>query len=318
MHFHRFLYSTGDVDFENEENCIETEEQFLLQPDATNTKYVYVNTRVDYQHRSRSLDCICLYDYVRFYRKKPIDAKDKKYLKNQSASKNIQSEDIRRGRPASERESFLPRHPQTSSHINVKRVKPVVPVLLGPPIPRHDREDTKERYCRSILALFAPWRSISDLCDIDQTWEQAFEIHRSKITLESYKIIDNIQLLQECKSDRDEHLQQVTEAAQMEIMNDRISTNRNVDNSDDENDEILDMLEAIDADAIPTIKELGSKSEQVYFEKTVLAVDQANRFTSIKGRFYEFSYHFLYYITHRFTQRINRTSNAYYSRYWTN
>lgn len=159
-----------NADLDNEENCVETEEQFQLQPDETNSKYVYVNTRVDYQHRSSSLDCIWLYEYVRYYRKKPIDAKDRKYLEDQSIRKDIQSADnVRRGRPPSEREPFLPGHPQASSHINVKRVNPIIPILLGPSIPRKDREDTRERYCRAILALFSPWRSISDLCDPNQT-----------------------------------------------------------------------------------------------------------------------------------------------------
>jgi hypothetical protein len=45
-----FDISIDDVDFGNEENCMKTEEQFLLQPDDTNTQYVYVNTRIDYQH----------------------------------------------------------------------------------------------------------------------------------------------------------------------------------------------------------------------------------------------------------------------------
>jgi len=87
------------MDFENEEDCTETEKQFLLQPDDTNTKYVYVNTRVDYQHRSTSLEHIALYDYIRFYRKKIIDAKDRKYLETQSTMETIQSKDPRRGRP---------------------------------------------------------------------------------------------------------------------------------------------------------------------------------------------------------------------------
>lgn len=62
--------------------------------------------------------------------------------------------------------------------------------------------------------------------------------------------------------------------------------NHNADNSDDEeeNNEIFDLLEAIDIDEIPVVKELGSKSEQAYFEKTVRVVDQANRFANIKGR----------------------------------
>lgn len=246
-----------------------------------------MNTRVDYQYRSASLDGICLYDYVRLYRKKPVDTKDRKYIKDQSTLKNAQSEEnIRRGRPPSEREPFLSGHPQASSHINVKRVTPVIPILLGPSISRRDREDTKERYCRSILALFSPWRSISDLCSPDETWEQAFELRRSRITTESQKIIDNIQSLQECKNDRDEHLQQVIEAAQTEIVDERTKMNHSADNSDDEdgNNEIFDLLEAIDIDEIPIVTELGSKSEQAYFEKTVRVVDQANRFANIKGR----------------------------------
>lgn len=282
-----FNISIDDVDVGNEENCMESEEQFLLQRADTNAQYVYVNTRVDYQHRSASLSSICLYDYVRYYRKKPTDAKDRKYLQDQSILKDIQSEEnVRRGRPPSEREPFLSGHPQASSHINVKRATPVIPMLLGPPIPRRDREDTKERYCRSILTLFSPWRSISDLCNPDETWEQAFEVRRSTITTESQKIIDNIQLLQDCKNDRDEHLQQVIEAAQTEIVDERIKTNRSADfnDDDDENDEIFDLLETIDIDEIPVVRELGSKSEQAYFEKTVQAVNQANRFTNIKGR----------------------------------
>ena len=287
MYFH---VSVDDVHFENEENCMETEEQFLLQPNDTNTQYVYVNTRVDYQYRSLPLSNICLYDYVRYYRKKPANSTDRKYLKDQSISKETHTEEnVRRGRPPSEREPFLSDHPQALSHINVKRVTPIVPNLLGPPIPRRDREDTKERYCRSILALFSPWRTISDLCDPHETWEQALENRRSRITIESQKIIYNIQLFQECKNDRDEHLQQVIEAVQTEVVDDRIQKNHIADMSDDdldENDEILDLLEAIDIDEIPVVKDLGNRSEQAYFEKTIQIVEQSNRFANIEGRKY--------------------------------
>ncbi|CAF1311364.1 unnamed protein product [Adineta ricciae] len=270
------------MDTETEENCLETEEQFLLQVDETKTKYVYVNTRVDYQYRSSSLDNICLYDYIRLYRKKLMDTRDRKQLEAQSMAENNEMKALRRGRPVSEREAFRDGHPQASSHINIKRTIPVVPVLLGPPIPRRDREDTKERYCRSILTLFLPWRSVQDVCDVDQSWEQAFEIRNERITLESRRTIENIQLLQECKNDRDEHLQQVIEAAQTEIVNDPTYPSRNDSSSDDENTEILDMLENVDISEIPTLKEPGGKAEQIYFEKVVRAVDQANRFANIQ------------------------------------
>jgi hypothetical protein len=297
------------MDHESEENCMETEEQFLLQPDETKTKYVYVNTRVDYQYRSAALDNMCLYDYMRFYHKKLIDAHDRKQLEAQSMKKNSEIETPRRGRPVSERETFQDGHPQSSSHINIKRKKPVVPVLIGPPIPRKDREDTRERYCRSILILFFPWRSFQDVCNVDQTWAQAFETRYGKITYEFRKIIDNIQLLQECKNDRDEHLQQVIEAAQTEIVSDPMYTSRNDSDSDDDNNEILDVLETIDMSEIPTLKEPGTKAEQVYFEKVVQAVDQANRFSNIHCKnFYEKILFFIYKL-HRFSSKLNKIIN---------
>lgn len=85
-------------------------------------------------------------------------------------------------------------------------------------IRRKDRDDTRECYCQAILTLFVPWRSIQDLCDLSQTWKQAFEPCHVKITAESNKIIDNIQLLHECKNDRDEHLQQVIQHIVAELI----------------------------------------------------------------------------------------------------
>ena len=272
------------MDLENDENYTETEEQFLLQPNETKTNYVYVNTRVDYQYRSASLNDMCLYDYVRFYRKKPIDTKDRKQLDAQSTIPDIELTETRRGRVACERLTFQVEHPQALSHINIKRMEPVVPVLLGPSVPRRDRADTRERYCRSILTLFVPWRSVQDVCDVNQTWEQAFEIRRVKITIESQKIIDNIQLLQECKSDRDEHLQQVIQAAQTEVVNDHRSINHADSDSDDENTEIFDVLDAVDLSEFPTLQEPGIKAEQTYFSKIIHAVNQANRYANIRRK----------------------------------
>jgi hypothetical protein len=142
---------------------------------------------------------------------------------------------------------------------------------------------------------------------VDQTWEKAFEIRHTRITPESYKIIDNIQLLQECKNDRDEHLQHVIEAAQTEIVNDHPYPSRNDSESDDENTEILDVLEAIDMTEIPALNEHGTKAEQIYFEKTVQAVDLANRFANIKGTTFYFPKLFLIYFMDRFTYGIDQS-----------
>ncbi|CAF4002524.1 unnamed protein product [Adineta steineri] len=274
---------SGEIKLKRLHETINNFNEYIISACRSNMdiKYIFSGSDAKALYRSASLDDMCLYDYIRFYRKKLLDTKDRKQLHAQSIITNNEPRNPRRGRPVSEREPFQSGHPQASSHINIKRMKPVVPVLLGPPIPRRDREDTRERYCRSVLTLFFPWRSFQNVCDVDQTWEQAFEIRHERITSESRKIIDNIQLLQECKNDRDEHLQQVIEAAQTEIVNDPIYPNRNDSDSDDENNEILDLLENIDMSEIPALREPGGKPEQIYFEKIVRAVDQTNRFASI-------------------------------------
>lgn len=241
-----------------------------------------MNSRVDYQYRAASLDDMCLYDYIRFYRKKLMDAIDRKHLAYESAPETTEPKEPRRGRAVSERQTFQAGHPQASSHINIKRMKPVVPVLLGPPVPRRDRDDTRERYCRSILTLFCPWRSIQDICDVNQTWEQALDTRYIQITSDSRKIIDNIQLLQECKSDRDEHLQQVIEAVQSDPVNDPSYASRNDSDSDNDNTEILNVLETIDMSEFPTLQESGTKAEHIYFDKVMRAVSHANRFANIQ------------------------------------
>ena len=85
---------------------------------------------------------------------------------------------------------------------------------MAPQIPRRDRDDTQERYRRALLTLFAPWRNVSDLCSSGQTWQDALQASQALISTHSRKIIENIQLLHECKKDRDEHLLQVIAQAQ--------------------------------------------------------------------------------------------------------
>lgn len=80
-----------------------------------------------------------------------------------------------RGRPAQTRYIFHENHPQTSTHILLKRIKEVIPVLVGPQIPRKNREITQERYCRSILTLFLPLRKFTDLCSPDECWSDSFK-----------------------------------------------------------------------------------------------------------------------------------------------
>ena len=115
----------------------------------------------------------------------------------------------RHGRPLNDRWLFQANHPQYLSHVIMRRSFNVVPVLIGPSIPRRDREDTAERYARAILTLFYPWRSPSDVCDLDQSWCDALKVREAFFTEASSKVINNIQFLHDCKKDRDSDLFQL-------------------------------------------------------------------------------------------------------------
>ncbi|CAF4823912.1 unnamed protein product, partial [Rotaria sp. Silwood2] len=121
-------------------------------------------------------------------------------------------------------------HPQATTHLLMKYSESHVPVLYGPQIPQRDREDTRERYSRALLTLFVPWRTAPDICDVNQTWEDAFKSR---------------------KNHRDEHLLQVIAEAQTD--NDAIDpvllpANQYIDSEGDMNDSenLLELLGNLD------------------------------------------------------------------------
>ncbi|CAF5122131.1 unnamed protein product, partial [Rotaria magnacalcarata] len=197
---------TTPFDEEQEEDTKQTEEQFLLEPTQTKNgaRFVMINTRLDYQHRSKDLTALCLYDFASHFHKRIIDKSDRRLIKNANGSEGERLDT--EGTKMNERYTFESAHPQSSSHIVITHTNPVVPVLVGPQIPRQEREETRERYSRALLTLFVPWRSVHDLCVLNQTWAEALEVQKPLISPTSLKIIENIQLLHKCKHDRDEHL----------------------------------------------------------------------------------------------------------------
>lgn len=271
-----------EVDNENND-----EEHFQIKSTEKDNNYVLVNTRIDYQYRSDLLNDMCLYDFVSLLYKKKINATDLRHL---SATEENKSEETnRRGRPSNERYLFQPQHPQVTTHLLMKYSEYRVPVLYGPQIPRRDRDDTKDRYNRAILTLFVPWRDVTDICAIDQTWIQAFTFRKDRISMNSWKIIENIQLLHECKKERDEHLLQVI--AEVEDDNDTIDpllfqTNQNVhdeyDNVEDDED-FLDILGSLDDSTLLASNTTKRSTERIYIEETVEAVENVGRFSQTNG-----------------------------------
>ena len=160
-----------------------------------------------------------------------------------------------------------------------------VPILYGPQIPRRDREDTQERYCRAILTLFMPWRTVSDLCDVNKKWEDALDSRQHQISAHSWNIIDNIQILHECKKDRDEHLVKVITEAQVEhntIDPEFFPKNQNAyDEYDDTSDskDLLELLGNLNDCTSVAMNSAKKPAENVYIEETIEAVDKMGRFS---------------------------------------
>ena len=218
-----------------------------------------------------------------FIRKK-INETDLKYLSKSSTTEK--QEDNQKGRPCNERFSFQEEHPQAATHILMKYSQLHVPVLYGPQIPRQDRDDTQERYNRALLTLPVPWRNVTDLCDINQTWEAAFECRKSLISAHSWKIIENIQLLHECKKDRDEYLLQVIDEAQVE--NDSIdpallpvNQDAHVEYEVDDIDDLIQLIGSVDEFTTVGVNATKKSTESVYIRETIEAVEKVGRFNHI-------------------------------------
>lgn len=271
------VYEDETVDNENND-----EEQFQIQSTDGDKSFVLVNTRIDYQHRSNLLKNMCLYEFVSTLYKKKMNAADLKYISKSTAS--VEESVRRKGRPSNERYPFQEKHPQATTYLMMKYSQPHVPVLYGPQIPRQDRDDTRERYSRALLTLFVPWRTVTDLWNINQTWEDAFKSRQNLISMHSWKIIENIQLLHECKKDRDEHLLQVIAEAQTD--NDAIEPAFLPENQVvhgeydmDDSDDLLELLGSLGEYTVAAANSTKKSTENKYIEETIEAVENVGRFS---------------------------------------
>ncbi|TFK65638.1 hypothetical protein BDN72DRAFT_740444, partial [Pluteus cervinus] len=68
-------------------------------------------------------------------------------------------------------------------------------------LPRRDQEEQRDKYLRTMLILFSPWRDMCDLIDLPLT--DKFEYMKSHSDLYHLKVIENMQVLHECRDSRD-------------------------------------------------------------------------------------------------------------------
>ena len=119
--------------------------------------------------------------------------------------------------------------------------KHFVPVPIGPALPRCDRPELFPRYARLMLLLFKPWRTESDLHGDTEDWPEAFSRFLGSCTPEMRQILDNIQLLHECK-DSSQSMRR-----KRNRMKDRErQATRNKDSEEADMNEIINHLDSIE------------------------------------------------------------------------
>lgn len=81
---------------------------------------------------------------------------------------------------------------------------PVVPVIIGPPLPAStvDNMENEEYYCYLML-LFHPWRSMQDLKQHEQSWQSAYEA--APFNNHTRSLISNMTVDRECRDAKADH-----------------------------------------------------------------------------------------------------------------
>lgn len=258
-------------------------ESFELETGFDDEHFVLCNKRVDYQLRSPVLQHISLYFFFAEYRKAKMTLHDKTLLGLLDQS----TTGIPRGRPPNDRWLFHCDHPQYSTHITIRRSFAVIPVLVGPAIPRCDREDTAQRYARAILTLFHPWTTVLDLCHLNQSWIEALTVLQTTFSTQSNRVISNIQLLHECKRDRDNDLFQLVNKSTT-VTNETSFFEPYLATGVGDVEEILTLLDtSIDPNssfANQNVNEFNSAQARIkseYLDSTIANVIRSGRFSHI-------------------------------------
>jgi len=80
--------------------------------------------------------------------------------------------------------------------------------MIGPTLPCCNVEAHAAQYSHVMLLLFKPWQRVADLKSAEESWEFAFEnfLALPECDLDIHEIMNNMQLLHECKDSRDSHM----------------------------------------------------------------------------------------------------------------
>jgi hypothetical protein len=157
----------------------------------------------DYIFRSAELENVSLYDWVSRTEKIKKQAKTDSFIAQDPMSDADQPAHCSTAADKTSLLIFLPSHPFTLTYASrwLSPKKARVPTFIGPTLPRRDQGDHKF-YCTTMLTLFKPWRSGSDLKNDAGTWNDAFDNYQ--FSPHHIQFMSNMNIHYECLDARDD------------------------------------------------------------------------------------------------------------------
>lgn len=265
---------SDDINNEEEGANAEDEEENEDKQDAVDPSYDEVvigtsanghvkaiqNDVTDYTMCSLDDNNTDLWSFISMYDKQTIKG-------DRTKSDNTSS----KGRPCNRRSLFLPSHPEASTH-NLRERCPenfYVPVPTCS-IPNSAVESKKEKHAQCMLLLFKPWRNAQDLLGEYHTWLEAYNEFLQHISSDKLRIIQNMQLLHECKDARDKDFANRSAKRRRAIRSldsnkgERIAVDGSLDDFLGEDEQIVDRLQDMrKAENKRRLKELKEQEDAV-------------------------------------------------------
>jgi len=239
--------TTLDDDVENENPIQESSEEIRISAPSPNEIVAKSSQVMDYQLRPMKFNNICVWDFVTSLDKRSMRKKNAHKKKQINLDEDFESD-------FSDDDSvenlnmnmFLDGHLEHDSHQLVSRSHKLVAVPIGPSLPRRDQSENYAKYCRIMLILFKPWRCASDLRDQGETWVAAFDNFKNLCSTNITSLMDNMQLLHECRENGHDHFERLQRCRQIPINYRRPSTTSpNDDFNNMDHEAILEHLQSI-------------------------------------------------------------------------
>ena len=220
----------------------------VLQPQKVtlikkNGRLVGISPVHDYVHRASELDQVNLFEWIKCYKREKLRRSTKKKAPSADNNEILTDEDCEEVIDADESELsfqtaplidddemvmvdnlkpprksknvfyFKKEHPLHGSHAMwfIRDNTRQVPNFAGANLPRRDQGD-REYYCCTMLTLFKPWRSGTDLKESStSSWEDVFQGHSFQGN--EIEMMNNFNIRYECLDARDDFRAQLKKGA---------------------------------------------------------------------------------------------------------